>query len=185
RAVRRAALPLQMAAERAVTDERGSPSGHRSATRFSETPCSSSAFSPASTNANPSVELTACVATSAGSPLQPLFVIDTNVVPSGREVKSHSIVVGVPYPGHSTRIRRFSSTALTSTGIVAPYISHVHSTCSPASSLPLPFVNQNLDVRAGSTKAAKTSATGRRISISALATIGSRLICSLRQQMSS
>jgi hypothetical protein len=36
-------------------------------------------------------------------------------------------------------------------------------------SLPLPRLNQNLDVMAGSTKASKTSATGRRMSIAALA----------------
>src|SRR5207247_2235717 len=39
----------------------------------------------------------------------------------------------------------------------------------PASNLPLPLVNQNWDVMAGSTKASNTSATGLRISISAFA----------------
>jgi hypothetical protein len=38
-----------------------------------------------------------------------------------------------------------------------------------ASNLPLPLVNQNLAVMVGSTKASNTSATGLRMSISALA----------------
>ena len=49
-------------------------------------------------------------------------------------------------------------------------MSQCHVTVTPGSSLALPRVNQNFEVTAGSTKAAKTSETGRRISIAVFAT---------------
>jgi hypothetical protein len=51
-------------------------------------------------------------------------------------------------------------------------ISQSHVTCLPASNMPLPLLNQNFEVIAGLTNAAKTSATGLRMSISALAAGG-------------
>ena len=69
------------------------------------------------------------------------------------------------------RIRRFRSIALTLTCAETPCISHSHVTCLPGSSRPLPRVNQNRDVMAGSTNASNTSATGFRMSISAFAVI--------------
>ena len=68
------------------------------------------------------------------------------------------------------RIRLFFSMAFTSTWVETPYISQSHRTRLPASSLPLPLENQKRDVRAGSTNASNTSATGLRMSICALTT---------------
>jgi hypothetical protein len=85
-------------------------------------------------------------------------------------VKAHSTVVRFPGSPHSTRIRLFGSMDNTVTNAEAPYISHSHQSCLPASSLPLLFVNQNFVVMSGSTKASKTSPTGRRMSIPVLAT---------------
>src|SRR5712692_2619417 len=62
------------------------------------------------------------------------------------------------------------SITLTVTGTERLYISHVQVTCLPASNFPLLLVNQNLVVISGLIKASNTSATGFRISISALAT---------------
>src|SRR5262249_54703506 len=130
--------------------------------------CSSSALRPASTNVNPSVEPTTCLSSSSAVPVKPDSVIVTKVVPSCCGVNTHSTTVGVPYPGHSMRIRSFGSMASAVTGIDMSYISQSHCTCLPASSLPLPLVNQNLDVMSGLINASKTSATGFRMSISAL-----------------
>ena len=66
-------------------------------------------------------------------------------------------------------IRRFGSTAFTLTEADAPYISQSQRTFLPASSFPLLLVNQNRVVTTGSTKAVKTSDTGLRMSICALA----------------
>src|SRR5258708_27879517 len=63
-----------------------------------------------------------------------------------------------------------SSMALTLTWEETSYISQSHWICLPGSSLPLLLVNQNLVVIVGLINASNTSATGRRISISALAT---------------
>jgi len=82
-----------------------------------------------------------------------LMVMVTNVVLSAREANVHSTLVGVPCPGHSTRIRLFGSISFTATAMETPYISHSHRTSFPASSLPLPRVNQKLEVMAGLTKA--------------------------------
>ena len=91
-------------------------------------------------------------------------------VPSFSSVNVHAMVVAsVPAP-ISTTIRRLGSIALTATGTEKPYMSQCHSTRLPGSSLPLPRVNQNRLVTAGSTKASNTSSTGLRIRISALAT---------------
>src|SRR5256885_301881 len=68
------------------------------------------------------------------------------------------------------RMRLCSSMARTVTWAEASYISHSHWTCLPCSNLPLPLVNQNVEVMLGLINASKTSATGLRISISALAT---------------
>ncbi len=146
-----------------------SPSGNRSATRFKLMLCSSSAFSPASTSVNPSVEPIAASTTLSMSPLKPEFVMVTKVVLSGRGTKIHSTVVGAPYADHSIRIRLFCSTAFTLTSTEKSYISQSHLTCAEGSNLPLPLVNQNLDVMAGSTNASNTSETGRRINSSAFA----------------
>jgi hypothetical protein len=73
-------------------------------------------------------------------------------------------------PSHSTRMRLFSSMAKTLTWVEASYISHFHWTSLPGSNLPLPLVNQNLEVMAGLINASKTSATGLRISIAVFAT---------------
>ena len=67
------------------------------------------------------------------------------------------------------RTRSFFSTAFTFTSTEKSYISQSHLTCLPDSNLLLLLVNQNLDVMAGLTKASNTSATGLRMSISALA----------------
>src|SRR5262249_40918821 len=94
---------------------------------------------------------------------------------SGRAVKVHSTVETVLYAVHSTRIRRFCSTSLATTFMEWLYISQSHSTSLPGSNRPVPLVNQNFDVIAGSTKASNTSATFLRISFSALATRGRSL----------
>jgi Putative esterase len=59
------------------------------------------------------------------------------------------------------------------------YISHSHWTLAPWISLPLLFVNQNLVVTAGSTKAWNTSLGGRRIRIPTLVagTLVSCVVC--------
>jgi hypothetical protein len=139
-------------------------------------PCSSSALQPASTNAKPSVEPIACWAITVSSPRNPEFVTVTNVVPSARGVNSHSTAVGSPYADHSIRMRRSGSIAVTVTCAENPYISQSQVTGRPASSRPLPRVNQNREVMAGSTNASKTSATGRRMSISAFATSAARSV---------
>src|SRR6266496_747865 len=95
----------------------------------------------------------------------------TKVVLSGRAVKIHSTVVGPPYAIHSTRIRLFGSITLTFTSVDESYMSQVQRICLPGSNLPLLFVNQNLVVISGLTKASKTSATGLRINISVFAII--------------
>src|SRR5882724_916190 len=142
------------------------PLGYRSATRFSWTPCSRNALRPASTSENPWVESATCFTSASPSPMNPEWVIRTNVVPSFWGENAHSTVVGLPScPGHSTTIRRFGSIAFTATGIEMPYISHSHCTCWPASSRPLPLVNQNFVVTSGLTNASKTSATGLRMSM--------------------
>src|SRR5688572_11267827 len=66
-------------------------------------------------------------------------------------------------------MRAFGSMTFTFTGTENLYISQVQVTCLPASNRPLPLLNQNLDVMAGFTNASNTSATGLRMSISALA----------------
>ena len=58
---------------------------------------------------------------------------------------------------------------ITFTSVLCWYISHVHSTSRCWSKRPVEWVNQNWVVMAGSTKASNTSATGRRINISAKA----------------
>src|SRR5688572_25826105 len=65
-------------------------------------------------------------------------------------------------------MRAFGSMTFTFTGTENLYISQVQVTCLPASNRPLPLLNQNLDVMAGFTNASNTSATGLRMSISAL-----------------
>src|SRR5215813_5533010 len=67
-------------------------------------------------------------------------------------------------------IRLLASIVLTVASAKTLYISHSHLTVFPCSSFPLLFVNQNFVVMAGSINARKTSATGLRMSISALAT---------------
>jgi hypothetical protein len=62
-------------------------------------------------------------------------------------------------------MRRCGSTTFTSTGMETPYISHSHCTRWPATSVPLPRVNQKREVISGSTNASNTSAAGRRMSI--------------------
>src|SRR4051794_26148246 len=75
---------------------------------------SSSALRPASTNVNPSVEPTTCLSNSSALPEEPDSVILTKVLPSCCGANTHSTVVGVPCPGQSMRIRRFSSNGLRS-----------------------------------------------------------------------
>jgi len=132
--------------------------------------CSRYAFKPAKTQVKPPVESSACFTSTSPSPLKPEFVILTNVASFPNGVKIHSTVVGEPYPDHSMRMRLFCSTSFTVTSEEALYISQLHVTCFPASNLPLLLVNQNLVVISGFIKASNTSATGFRISISALAT---------------
>src|SRR5262249_44359803 len=93
----------------------------------------------------------------------------TNVESSSNVLNVHSTVVSVLYPRHSIAMCAFGSTTLTVTGTEWLYISQSHCSCLPGSSRPLLFVNQNFDVISGLTKASKTSPTGRRISIPALA----------------
>jgi hypothetical protein len=72
-------------------------------------------------------------------------------------------------------MRRSGSISLTSTSAWTPYTSHSHRTRLPASSRPLPLLNQKREVSAGSTIASKTSRTGLRIISCALAT-GARFV---------
>src|SRR5215217_3911714 len=78
-------------------------------------------------------------------------------------------------------IRLFVSIAFTVTLTETSYISQVQVTCLPGSNRPVLFVNQNLDVIAGSINASNTSLAGLRMSIAAFATgacVNSRLfIC--------
>jgi hypothetical protein len=67
-------------------------------------------------------------------------------------------------------MRRFGSIVFAVTGIETSYISQSHWMRLPASSRPLPFVNQNFEVMSGSTIASNTSATGLRTSIPVVAT---------------
>src|SRR5688572_20854938 len=83
-------------------------------------------------------------------------------------------------------MRLFGSTALTSASTEKAYHFQVHLMRLPGSRRPLPSENQNLEVIAGSTNASNTSATGRRISISAPATnsvmtLNSALGCKVRR----
>jgi hypothetical protein len=105
----------------------------------------------------PSVAPMAVLAISSPLPLKAELVMLTNVVPSGRGVKTHSMSVGVPYAGHSTRILLLVSSAFTFASTEKPYISQSQRTVLPASSLPLPRLNQNFEVTAGSVKASNTS----------------------------
>src|ERR1044071_9564373 len=73
-------------------------------------------------------------------------------------------------------MRLLGSSAFTSTSVPTLYISQSHRMRLPASKRPLLLVNQNCVVIDGSTNASKTSATGLRISSSALATTASRFI---------
>src|SRR5262245_28693372 len=110
--------------------------------------------------------------------MKPASVMLTNVMPSSWGANTHSTVVGPLYPGHSMTMCLFGSMAFTVTEIEMLYISQSHWTCLPASSLPLPLVNQNFVVMSGLTKASNTSATGLRISIPVFVT-GTCLSCRL------
>jgi hypothetical protein len=89
------------------------------------------------------------------------------------------MVLGAPYADHSTTRRRLRSMAMTRASMEKPYMSQSQRTEAPGSSLPLPRLNQNLLVIAGSVNASNTRATGLRMSISALATLPSPLLLSL------
>jgi hypothetical protein len=65
----------------------------------------------------------------------------------------------------SKRIRRSFSTSLTETSAETSYISQSHLPVAPGTTLPLLFVNQNLVVMSGSTRAWNTSPGDRRMSI--------------------
>ena len=91
----------------------------------------------------------------------------TKVAPSSIGVKVQATVLGGSF--QSTTIFSSLTISRTLTGVETPYIRHSQLTSLLASSRPLPWVNQNFEVISGSTKASKTSAGGRRISISATA----------------
>src|ERR1700761_2700411 len=91
--------------------------------------------------------------------------------------KDHSTrLTSCPADPHSISIFLSGTMSSTFTCEVILYISQVHSTVLPFSSLPVLFVNQNRVVIAGSIKASNTSETGLRISIAVSAAGASRFL---------